>query len=77
MAAKKKVEPKPAISPERAAQIAADARSGTRWADLVAHGPACACGAFKPGSTVNSWGVTIPKGMCYRHGFVRYSRIAG
>lgn len=73
--ASKKAEPKPAIDPERAAQIAADARSGTNWASTTTYGPACVCGAFKEGSTVTSWGTVIYKGACYRHETVRGSRI--
>lgn len=76
MAAKKKAEPKPAIDAERAAQIAADARSGINWASTVAYGPACVCGAFHEGSTVSSWGRLVYKGACYRHETVRGSRHA-
>lgn len=61
---------------DRGAQIAADARSGRNWASEVDYGPACACGAFLDGSTVTSWGRVVPKGQCYRHGVVQYSRIA-
>jgi hypothetical protein len=76
MAARKKAEPKPAIDPERAAQIAADARSGINWASAVSYGPACVCGAFKEGSTVTSWGRVVYKGACYNHETVRGSRHA-
>lgn len=62
----------------REARIAADAHSGTNWASLVAHkiGPACVCGAFYEGDTVEFRGRTIPKGVCYRHGTIQASRIA-
>lgn len=76
MAAKEKAESKPAIDPERAAQIATDARSGTNWASTVNYGPACACGAFHEGATIRSWGQLIYKGACYRHETVRGSRHA-
>jgi hypothetical protein len=33
-----------AITPERAAEIAAQARSGTNWAEVVNYGGACICG---------------------------------
>lgn len=59
----------------RGAQIAADARSGTNWASEYEYGPACVCGAFLPGSTVTSWGRTIPKGECHRHGVTQASRL--
>lgn len=61
---------------ERGAQIAADARSGTNWANQYQYGPACVCGAFLPGSTVTSWGQEIPKGVCHRHGVTQGSRLA-
>lgn len=52
----------------RGDEIRSDARSGRNWASEVDYGPACACGAFLEGSTVTSWGRTIEKGKCYRHG---------
>lgn len=61
---------------ERGAQIAADARSGTNWASQYHYGPACVCGAFLPGSTVNSWGRIVEKGECHRHGVTQASRLA-
>lgn len=77
MAARKKAEPKPAISPERLAEIQADAHSGSNWASEVEYGPACVCGAFHEGSTVTSHNQVIYKGACYRHEQVRGSRVAG
>lgn len=61
---------------ERGAQIAADARSGRNWASEHTYGPACVCGAFPPGATVTSWGQTVEKGRCHRHGTTQGSRIA-
>lgn len=75
MAAKKKAD-RPPIDPERAKEIASDARSGTHWADQVDYGPACVCGAFLEGSTITSWGREIEKGECHRHGVIRGSGIA-
>lgn len=60
----------------RAAQIAADARSGTNWASQHTYGPACVCGAFLTGSMITSWGRPVLKGICHRHGVARGSRIA-
>lgn len=65
-----------AITPERAAEIRSQALSGTNWAAEADHGPACACGAFLEGSTVTSWGSTVEKGECHRHGTTQGSRIA-
>ena len=77
MAAKKPAaKPKPVIDDDRAAQIRADARSGTNWAEGVNYGPACVCGAFKADTTVTSWGRRLYKGACYRHGIIQHSRIA-
>lgn len=67
---------KPAISPDRLEEIRADARSGRNWTAEHAYGPACVCGAFLPGSTVTSWGRTVPKGACHRHGVIQPSRLA-
>lgn len=36
-----------AITPERGAEIAAQARSGINWAELSHPGPACVCGLSK------------------------------
>ena len=33
-----------AITPERAVQIRAQARSGINWAEVTPRGPACVCG---------------------------------
>lgn len=54
MATRKKAD-KPAIEPERLAEIIADARSGINWASQLNYGPACLCGHPK-------------KAKCYRHG---------
>lgn len=75
MAAKKKTD-RPPIEEERAKEIAADARSGSHWAEQVNYGPACVCGAFLEGSTVTSWGIEVKKGECHRHGITRGSGIA-
>ena len=54
----------------RGAQIAADARLGTNWAERVNYGPACICGA---GQRTNEAALalkaplTAPSGMCARH----------
>lgn len=48
----------PQISPERLAEIEADARSGIHWADVYVYGPACACGLVKAE-------------RCYRHDTVQ------
>lgn len=77
MASKKKGPTPDEIAWEaRVKEIRASARSGTHWADEVEVGPACVCGAFLEGSTVTSWGDTVEKGRCYRHGVTRGSRIA-
>lgn len=57
MAARKKAD-KPPIDPERAEEIALDARSGTNWAAVVNYGPACLCGMKPPRE-------------CARHGVTR------
>lgn len=68
MAAKKTT--KAAISPERAAEIAADARSGRNWAEELNYGAACCCGA---GDRTQLAAVALksphanPTGMCDRH----------
>lgn len=61
---------KPAISPERLAEIQADARSGTNWAAEHGYGATCACGAGwrTQEAAVALKGVHgIPTGLCYRH----------
>jgi hypothetical protein len=64
-----KAKDKNPISPERAAEIASDAQSGTNWAALYAGEPACACGLSDRYITGNR-GYTkhgIPTGRCERH----------
>jgi hypothetical protein len=54
----------------RNAQIAADARSGTNWAEVVNYGPACTCGAGVR-TLVAARALKgvhgIPRGLCSRH----------
>ena len=75
MATRKKAADKPAIDPERLAEIIRDAKSGTNWASEHGNPPPCLCGAFPEGSMVTSWGQTIPKGHCHRHGTTQANRL--
>jgi hypothetical protein len=53
------------ITPERAAEIAAQARSGTNWADAVNAGPACRCGKRRTPWIAEGGG--FDDGTCPRH----------
>lgn len=68
MAAKKAA--KPPISPERLAEIQADAASGRNWAEEADYGPTCICGAGERtyiAALALKAPLTSPSGLCARH----------
>lgn len=62
------------VQPDRAEEIAEDARSGVNWSE-GASSAACTCGAFLAGSTVSSQGYLVDKTVCHRHGVRQPSRV--
>lgn len=56
-----------ALDPALAPVIKADAGSASNWAGLVGYGPACTCGMKPDAGHSSVLGVTVKRGVCYRH----------